>query len=76
MALGEIDLSGAIVVPVSKVAAVLKWPLNTTKRWLAKEGILRKQSGGKYGRVYTTRALIRSAFPEAADDIIARLGTD
>jgi hypothetical protein len=75
MARGETpnDLSSQVVVPVGAVARVLGWTRNRTKRWLAKEGMLRKQSGGKYGQVYTTRALIRRAFPEDADHIIAGL---
>jgi hypothetical protein len=73
VALGEVDLSQSVIVPVGSVAKALGWTLNRTKRWLAKQGILRKQIGDEYGRCYTTRALIRGAFPEAADDIIVRL---
>ena len=74
MAFGSDDLSTAVVVPVGAVARVLGWTTNKTKRWLTREGILRKQQhGGEYGRCYTTRALIRSAFPNDADYIIAGL---
>lgn len=73
MAYGEVDLSQSVIVPVPSVARALGWTLNRTKRWLAKQGILRKVAGDEYGRTYTTRALIRGAFPEAADDIVARL---
>jgi hypothetical protein len=73
MAHGSIDLSSSVVVPVGAIAKVLGWTLNRTKRWLTREGIARKQLGGKYGRCYTTRALIRRAFPEDADHIIAGL---
>lgn len=73
LAFGEVDLSQSVIVPVGSVARALGWTLTRTKRWLAKQGILRKQIGDEYGRCYTTRALIRGAFPEAADDIVARL---
>lgn len=73
MAFGTGDLSNSILVPAGDVARALGWTLTRTKRWLSKEGIARKQRCGRNGRWYTTRALIRSAFPEAADDIIARL---
>jgi len=73
MAHGEIDLSQSVIVPVGSVAKALGWTLTRTKRWLRTQGILRKQAGDEYGRCYTTRALIRSAFPEDADHIIAGL---
>lgn len=76
MAHGAVDLSSALLVPAGDVARALGWTQSRTKRWLAKEGISRKQRSGRNGRVYTTRALIRAAFPEAADDIIARLADE
>lgn len=70
MALGEIDLSSAVVVPVSGVAKALGWSTIAAKRWLQRHGIGRKEPG-RYGRWYTTRALLRREFPEDADYIIA-----
>ena len=67
------DLSTQVIVKVGRIAKVLGWTRNRTKRWLLKEGIWRKQGEDKYGPVYTTRALIRRAWPEDADHIIAGL---
>jgi hypothetical protein len=57
-----------IIIPVGDVARVLGWSRDRTKRWLTNHNI---QRISKSGRWYTTRALIRSAFPEDADYIIA-----
>jgi hypothetical protein len=67
------DLSGQVIVPVGAIAGVLGWTLTRTKRWLKRDGILCKQRSGRYGRCYTTTALLRSAYPETADHIIAGL---
>jgi hypothetical protein len=61
-------LSRDIIIPVGDVARVLGWSRDRTKRWLCTHGIQRISSSGRW---YTTRALIRSAFPEDADYIIA-----
>lgn len=64
------DMNRDIIIPVGDVARVLGWTRNRTKRWLTSHGIHRLASNGRW---YTTRALIRSAFPEDADYIIAGL---
>jgi hypothetical protein len=67
------DLSGSVIIPVGAIARALRWTPTRTKRWLRKDGILRKQQCGTYGRCYTTAALLRSAYPETADHILAGL---
>jgi len=62
-----------VIIPAGEVARVLGWTQTRTKRWLMSHRISRKEATGPYGRVYTTRALIRQAFPEDADYILARL---
>lgn len=69
MAFDSGDL-GSVVLPVDDVAKALGWKTRKAKRWLMRHGIGRKEPG-KYGRWYTTRALLRGSFPEDADYIIA-----
>ena len=71
MARGQIgDMNLDIIYPVGAIARVLGWQRNRTKRWLSTHGIHRIAPNGRW---YTTRALIRTAFPEDADYIIAGL---
>lgn len=75
MAHGEYDLSGAVVLPVDRLARSLGWTTLKAKRWMRRNGIGRKEPG-KYGRWYTTTALLRSLVAEDADYIIAGILTD
>lgn len=71
MARSKRTLEGAIIVRVGDIARHLKWCLNSTKRWLAHEGILHKQPG-RYGRTYTTFPELCLVNPHIAHEIRAR----
>lgn len=70
MARRKRDMSREVFYPVGDVARVLGWSRNRTKRWLEACGIKRTMNGGRW---YTTRALLRQAWPEDADYVIAAL---
>lgn len=70
MARCESDLNGAVVVYAGDVARGLGWTTIKAKRWLRRNGIGRKEPG-RYGRWYTTKAILRREFPEDADYVIA-----
>lgn len=59
----------AVYFPIADVARVLKWRVERTRRWLRREGALVRK--GRY--YYVTKPLLRAAFPEAWDDVCARL---
>lgn len=61
---------GRILWSTAEIAEVLRWSTRRTRRWLQREGACRRQGDGHY---YTSKALLRRAFPDAADEVIASL---
>ena len=60
---------GRLMWSTAEVAEVIGWRVRRTRNWLLRAGGLRR-----HGRHYYTAALgVRRAFPEIADDVIARL---
>lgn len=60
---------GRLLWSTAEVAEVLGWRVKRVRNWLRKAGGLQKH-GRHY---YTARQGVRRAWPEVADDIIARL---
>jgi hypothetical protein len=57
-----------VFYPVGRIARRIGWSRNRTKRWLVAHSAHRVAEDGRW---YTTRGLLRAAFPEDADYIIA-----
>ena len=57
-----------VFYPVGRIARRIGWSRNRTKRWLMANKAHRVSDDGRW---YTTRGLLRIAFPEDADYIIA-----
>jgi hypothetical protein len=60
-------LKGAnrVYISTAEIAGLLGWRIERVRRWLEREGALRK-IGRHY---YTTKSRLRAAFPEIQQDI-------